>query len=92
MLRRNSLAAWSLPGFSVYSALGAAFLDYERARNILKSYLFVTSTNCKPIERKLQVKTVSLLAIRESDNKVLVVLTVPSHGSSEASGLSFLDG
>ena len=23
MLRRNSLAAWSLPGFSVYSALGA---------------------------------------------------------------------
>nr|DAL95763.1 MAG TPA: hypothetical protein [Caudoviricetes sp.] len=44
------------------------FLDYEPARNILKSYLFVTSTNCKPIERKLQVKTVAFLAIRESDS------------------------
>jgi hypothetical protein len=91
LLRRNSLAAWSLPGFSVYSALGAVFLDYEPARNILKSYLFVTSTNCKPIERKLQAKTVAFLAIRESDSKDLVVLTVPAHSSPKASGLSFFD-
>lgn len=91
MLRRNSLAACLLPGFSVYSALGAVFLDYEPARNILKSYLFVTSINCKPIERKLQAKTVAFLAIRESDSKDLVVLTVPAHSSPKASGLSFFD-
>lgn len=54
--------------FRITRCLGAVFLDYEPARNILKSYLFVTSTNCKPIERKLQVKTVAFLAIRESDS------------------------